>query len=1129
MTVADRSNNIDLLKYRSNVLLHWNIGPFLILLISFLLSSLPLKNSNSARIAIIALCGFTVLLSIFICLACYWNARIRAVMQFSKVSSIEDACAVLILSGPYHEDVEIVWLIKDYQNSASRIWFKHQKEKYFYDFACLKFEKQKYPDCLPISKYISSNGLCSKDEILTLTENYGENTMEIEFPSFRDQLLDRVLAPMFIFQCFCIALMCLNEYWHYSLLIFCLLIIFEVILVVQQQRNLTKIKEMGNTSCILHAYRERRWVKLLSSQLLPGDICAVCRNDKEEVLPCDLVLLHGNCIVDESLLTGESIPVLKEPLSSCEELDVAFDKALHEKLHVLHSGTKIIQHTNLIKNSKWRIPQNGCLAYVLRTGFATNQGSLLKTMLLHVNKLARNDFESYLFIGFLMIFAVIAACYVWINGQNHKDQSQYKLFLSCIMIVTDVIPPELSMELSNAVNCSLLQLCKRGIFCTEPFRIPYAGKIDICCFDKTGTLTSDELIMEGVAYDINSITKPEEVSSDTMNVIAVCHSLIVVDGEIIGDPIEKAALFAINWTMNKNDSVLSKVKGRNAWHIDHRYHFASSLGRMAVIASTVTAENKRKVIFAVKGAPEYLQSMFINAPDDYMAISHNLAERGRRILALGYKDISNAPGTSKREELERELTFVGFLVIESPLKHDSKQILSELIASSHHIKMITGDSLLTACHVARQLNMFNSDKSMYTLDIEGVKAHWHQLINSQVQFPIEEYNNMTICLSGQAIEWLINHRPDLANKIILRTLIFARTKPNQKEFVLNSLRSSGYCTLMCGDGTNDVGALKNAHVGVALCSTDYKKQFDKNELVSPVQYKVDKNVQLSSARDKSYEKHNAHAKFNQMLNEADPPLMKLGDASIAAPFTSRSSSIDSVTYIIRQGRCTLVTTLQIFKILALNALILAYGRSVLYLQGVKYSDSQATIEGIFIALAFFAISRSQPIESLSKERPIPDIMNMYTLLTVLIQSSIHLLTLLSASKFASQLQAQRTDIQVNLEAPFSSSLLNSTIFALVIILQASNFAVNYKGHPYMKSLFEHKSLASTLIASTGFVIFLVSGCLPYLSNYFEIVIFPHKLLNRFMMCVLCDLIGSFLCDRLLYFLLSPLCSKLKQI
>lgn len=113
--------------------------------------------------------------------------------------------------------------------------------------------------------------------------------------------------------------------------------------------------------------------------------------------------------------------------------------------------------------------------------------------------------EVYLYLLILLVFALIASYKVLTEGLKDIDRSRYKIMLRCVMIITSVVPPDLPMQLSLAVNYSIISMIRKNIFCTEPFRIPLAGKVNICCFDKTGTLTKNDLIVKGTtALKINN-------------------------------------------------------------------------------------------------------------------------------------------------------------------------------------------------------------------------------------------------------------------------------------------------------------------------------------------------------------------------------------------------------------------------------------------------------------------------------------------------------------------------------------------------------------------------------------------------------------------------------------------------
>nr|CAH8841426.1 unnamed protein product [Trichobilharzia regenti] len=319
----------------------------------------------------------------------------------------------------------------------------------------------------------------------------------------------------------------------------------------------------------------------------------------------------------------------------------------------------------------------------------------------------------------------------------------------------------------------------------------------------------------------------------------------------------------------------------------------------------------------------------------------------------------------------------------------------------------------------------------------------------------------------------------------------------------------GYVTLMCGDGTNDVGALKQAHVGVALLNeaTTVRSLLDLLDTKKP---NPNGTINRSANRGNRSDKNTANSNVNNKttassrlasslaaVEEQEASVVRLGDASIAAPFTAKMSSPSGVCEIVMQGRCTLVTTLQMYKILAINALITAYSSSVLFLKGFKISDSQATIRALLLSACFLFISRSKPLKTLSRERPMPNIFNLYTLLTVFLQFLVHFYVLYALTMEAELRMPKTDDGFVDLNAEFEPSILNTLVYLIATGMQTATLAVNYAGHPFMESLTENKPmLISLIVAVVGLLVlpfppFAGSLQLVSLDSDLRIVFFKH--------------------------------------
>ena len=400
----------------------------------------------------------------------------------------------------------------------------------------------------------------------------------------------------------------------------------------------------------IQCFRDGKWAMIQSDGLLPGDLVSLTRQQSHKegtTVPADLLLIRGTCIVNEAMLSGESTPLLKESVElfeGTERLDV---DGTH-KNSVLFGGTKVIQASRGSDSTGGPSnPDGGCLAVVLRTGFGTSQGSLVRTMLFSSERVSANNLESFLFIAFLLVFALAASSYVWTKGLE-RGLKKSKLLLDCVMIITSVVPPELPMELSLAVNASLVALQKLAIFCTEPFRIPSAGRVEVCAFDKTGTITAENLVVEGVAGikpgQDRSLVQVRDAPRETTLCLATAHALVrLEDGMVVGDPMEKTAIEALGWQLRPSDRVCPP-DGSNVMaelHIRRRFQFSSALKRMSTISTFQKGSGSGRARVSVKGAPETIKAMLSTVPPDYDETFKYFTRRGSRVLALAWKEMDN--------------------------------------------------------------------------------------------------------------------------------------------------------------------------------------------------------------------------------------------------------------------------------------------------------------------------------------------------------------------------------------------------------------------------------------------------------------------------------------------------------
>ncbi|KAF9425963.1 hypothetical protein BGZ94_007068 [Podila epigama] len=862
---------------------------------------------------------------------------------------------------------------------------------------------------------------------------FGQNIIDVQEKTVGQLLVHEVLHPFYIFQVFSMVLWFSDDYYYYAACIFVISTVSVVTELVETKKTMRRMRNMSRFTCNVKVFRSGRWRYIGSEELVPGDVFEVTDPDLA-VFPCDAVLLSGDCIVNESMLTGESVPVSKIPVTdrALQQLDLSLSNIPAELArHFLFSGTKIVRaRPGSPRNTSSTMPpaddtegdsQLRGLAMVVRVGFNTTKGTLIRSMLFP----KPNDFQfyrdSFRFIGILAMIAGFGFLISTINFV-HMGVPFKAMVVKALDLITIVVPPALPATMSIGTSFAIARLKRSDIFCISPTRVNIGGKINCMCFDKTGTLTEDGLDVLGVQCGdsetgkfgemLNSVDEMQNAPKSLLErcmpllfAMTTCHSVKSLNGELIGDPLDLKMFEFTQWILeegglgartatlsestqsgNKGSSggVVSTVvrppggkqfnledviSGRDSNEtstflelgIIRCFEFVSSLRRMSAIVKRLHSPG---MDIYVKGAPEAMLDICTkeSLPADYQEKLSYYTHHGFRVIACAYKSMASLnfirAQRIKRDQIESDLTFLGFIVFENKLKPTTASVVATLGSARIRQVMCTGDNVLTAISVSRECGLINKTREVYTprfvsgdsmtptseivwentdnanmtLDSVTLKpsTSWTEEPSNGLEFPRYSHlmNDHVLAVTGEVFRWMVDYAPtSTLNRMLVKGQIFARMSPDEKHELVEHLQGIGYCVGFCGDGANDCGALKAADVGISL-------------------------------------------------SEAE--------ASVAAPFTSRSNDIGCVVKVIQEGRAALVTSFSCFKYMALYSIIQFTTVSFLYAFASNLGDFQFLYIdlALILPIAVF-MGRTEAYPILNPKRPTANLVSKKVLTSLI--------------------------------------------------------------------------------------------------------------------------------------------------
>ncbi len=593
----------------------------------------------------------------------------------------------------------------------------------------------------------------SSTEVQERKIKYGLNELPSSKPrTIFHTALEVVKEPMFILLVICGGLyLILGDVQEAIMLLGFVFVIMGITFYQERktEKALDALKDLSSPRALV--IRNSEEIRIAGREVVKDDIIVLKEGDR---VPADAIVLQSiNLTVEESLLTGESVPVRKSDWDGkLENVQPGGDD-----LPFVYSGTMVTQGTGY--------------ARVTAIGTETELGKIGKAIQKVVEEDSRLTKETgrlvktLLFVGAILC-AIIIIVYAFIRGDVKQG------FLSGITLAMAMLPEEFPVVLTIFMALGAWRISKKQVLTRRIPAIETLGSATVLCTDKTGTLTQNMMRVEKIYSNSQYFVINRKKGT---NLPEIFHLLveygILASQKDPFDPMEKAITELGIYKLANTEHLHSD------WSLIRQYPLSKELLAMSHVWNSPDGS---KYIIAAKGAPEAIFDLCHLPENQQLALSkviEEMASEGLRILGVARSFFNPQPLPAIQHDFEFE--FLGLIGLSDPVRPTVKGAIKECYQAGIKVVMITGDYPITAQNIGKQIGLKNVDNYITGKDLD-------RLSDEELQQRIKD-----VC-------------------------IFARVIPEQKLRIVNAFKANGEIVAMTGDGVNDAPALKSSHIGIAM-------------------------------------------------------------------------------------------------------------------------------------------------------------------------------------------------------------------------------------------------------------------------------------------------------------------------